>query len=371
MEETEHDKTFEPVLPGESVAPDPSPDDTDTDSERRPVLGSLLLRDGLVTEEELDAALAQQRLSSTRRLGEILVARGTLSEAHVSRALAEQHELPFVELETHEIDPAARALLPVELARRHSALPVSYLADGSVLVVVADPTSAIHDDELRAELGVAVQYAVAVPAEIEAAIASPVEVEHVAAPQVEIASARFEPAPDEVDERPDRRRGAAEVHPRRCTGGAGGRSRRCKRCDSGPRNGRARARPWRIRDPLHASAAGIVVLCRIEGHLQELAILPHSERVTNDLARLVGVDIARSTGPRHARYVSVRRDPDIAASCRPPDGSWPTSNASSRRRGDGSSFLVRPRRGCAPSRSDSGRALGASRDARLLRNCRQ
>ncbi len=40
------------------------------------VLGSLLLRDGLVTELELEAALAQQRLSSTRRLGEILIQRG-------------------------------------------------------------------------------------------------------------------------------------------------------------------------------------------------------------------------------------------------------------------------------------------------------
>jgi len=80
-------------------------------------LGSLLLRDGLVTEDELDAALAQQRLSSTRRLGEILVTRGALSEAQVSRALAEQHELPFVDLQEHDIDVTAGALLPVELAR--------------------------------------------------------------------------------------------------------------------------------------------------------------------------------------------------------------------------------------------------------------
>ena len=63
-------------------------------------------------------------------------------------------------------------LLPVELVRRHSALPVSYLADGSVLVVVADPTSSIHDDELHADLGVSVQYAVAAAREIETAIES-------------------------------------------------------------------------------------------------------------------------------------------------------------------------------------------------------
>ena len=87
LEHVEGDEAFEPAIPGEPVAHDASPEVAD--SERRPVLGSLLLRDGLVTEDELDAALAQQRLSSTRRLGEILVARGALSEAQVSRALAE------------------------------------------------------------------------------------------------------------------------------------------------------------------------------------------------------------------------------------------------------------------------------------------
>ena len=155
-----------------------------------------------MTEDELDAALAQQRLSNTRRLGEILVARGALSEADVSRALAEQHELPFVELSDYDIDLAAAALLPVDLARRHSALAVSYLPDGSVLVVVADPTSSIRDEELRASLGVPVQYAVAVAREIETAIASTVEAEPPTVadrPPVALVS-----VPEESDEEPER-----------------------------------------------------------------------------------------------------------------------------------------------------------------------
>jgi len=174
-EELDDDRVVELGSPDEPLAHTGSLEIQE--SERRPVLGSLLLRDGLVTEDELDAALAQQRLSSTRRLGEILVARGTLGEDDVSRALAEQHELPFVELSEHDIDPAAAALLPVELVRRHSALPISYLADGSVLVVVADPTSSIHDEQLRADLGVSVRYAVAAARQIEIAIASAFEAE--------------------------------------------------------------------------------------------------------------------------------------------------------------------------------------------------
>lgn len=145
----------------------------ETDGARaRPVLGSLLLRDGLVTEEVLDAALAQQRLSSTRRLGEILVARGALSEAEVSRALAEQHELPFVELHEHELDVAAASRLPLDLARAYLALPIASLPDGALLVAVADPASAVHSNELRSALGVPLQFAIAALAEIDAAIDS-------------------------------------------------------------------------------------------------------------------------------------------------------------------------------------------------------
>jgi type II secretory ATPase GspE/PulE/Tfp pilus assembly ATPase PilB-like protein len=137
-----------------------------------PVLGSLLLRNGLVTEEELSAALAQQRLSSTRRLGEILVARGALTEADVSRALAEQHELPFVELCEQELDVAVASRLPLDLAKAHLALPIASLPDGALLVAVADPASAVHSDELRNALGVPLRFAIAALAELDAAIDS-------------------------------------------------------------------------------------------------------------------------------------------------------------------------------------------------------
>lgn len=135
-----------------------------------PLLGSLLLRDGLVSADDLYAVLAQQRLSSTKRLGEILVARGSLTEAQLSRALAEQHELPFVELSESEIDPVAASLLPLDFARAHLALPISHVGDGALLVVVADPATAVHADELRAALGVPLQFAVATSEDIESAI---------------------------------------------------------------------------------------------------------------------------------------------------------------------------------------------------------
>src|SRR5207245_11793215 len=62
-----------------------------------PALGALLVRDGLLTEEDLDAALAQQRLTGSKRLGEILVERGVVNRTQVARLVAEQYELPFLD----------------------------------------------------------------------------------------------------------------------------------------------------------------------------------------------------------------------------------------------------------------------------------
>ncbi len=135
-----------------------------------PVFGSLLLRDELVSESELEASLAQQRLSSTRRLGEILISRGALTDDQVARVLAEQHELPFVDLRSRPPDVAAGKRLPTELARRHLALPISSLPDGSLLVAVADPASALLNEELRAALESPLQFAVATPDAIDEAI---------------------------------------------------------------------------------------------------------------------------------------------------------------------------------------------------------
>lgn len=135
-----------------------------------PALGTLLLRDGIIDEQELEEALAEQR-SSGKRLGEVLVERGSVTRMQVARLLAEQHELPFLELDDSELDPEAALLLPEELARRYSALPVSFLPDDTLLVAVADPTNVLHSDELRLALGLPLRFGVSSPDAIDAAIA--------------------------------------------------------------------------------------------------------------------------------------------------------------------------------------------------------
>ena len=126
---------------------------------RRP-LGALLLRDGLITAEQIEEALVEKDETGSR-LGEILVSRGWIEPTALARVLAEQHGLDFVDLNELEVDRSVAALLPEQYARRYQALPVRFVSDGLVLVAVADPTNVLASDDLRLALGLNVRVAVA------------------------------------------------------------------------------------------------------------------------------------------------------------------------------------------------------------------
>ena len=127
-------------------------------SETRLHLGTLLVRDGLLSVDQLEAALAEKE-ESGKRLGEIVVERGWVTGASLARALAEQHELEYLDLTHVEVDPAAVALLPEKFARRYHALPVAF-EEEALLVAVADPTDVVTSDDLRLALGMPVRFAV-------------------------------------------------------------------------------------------------------------------------------------------------------------------------------------------------------------------
>jgi type IV pilus assembly protein PilB len=135
--------------------------------DRRFRLGDMLVRDGLVTPEQLREALAYKADNTHKRLGEIVVERGWVSSRDLANALAEQHGLEFVELGQSPIDDAAADLLPERLARRYRAVPVKFLAEDSVLVAVADPTDVVASDDLKLALGLNLRLAVAEAGDLE------------------------------------------------------------------------------------------------------------------------------------------------------------------------------------------------------------
>jgi hypothetical protein len=113
-------------------------------------LGTLVFRAGLLPEERLEEAL-QEGMKTGKRLGEILLERGWVSEIDLGRLLAGQKGLPFVELDPAAIDPTAPPLLPAEKARLHGALPIGFEA-GVPVVAVADPSNDLVVENVRRAL---------------------------------------------------------------------------------------------------------------------------------------------------------------------------------------------------------------------------
>ena len=132
-------------------------------------LGTLLLRDGVLTTEQLEQALTEKDVTG-RRIGEIVVSRGWVPAGTVARLLAEQHGLEYLDLTTVQIDPRTLELLPEKYARRYEAFPVRFLRDDLVLVTVADPTNVLASDDLRLTLGLNVRLAVSAATDVAAAI---------------------------------------------------------------------------------------------------------------------------------------------------------------------------------------------------------
>jgi len=118
----------------------------------------------------LELALIDQQ-GTGLRLGELLVQWGWVESAAISRALAEQYEMEFLDLDAAEIDLLAVERLAGKEARDRNAIPIRFIEDGRLLVGVADPTDVGNCDELRTLLGGKVRLVVVDQVELHRALA--------------------------------------------------------------------------------------------------------------------------------------------------------------------------------------------------------
>ncbi len=110
-------------------------------------IGEFLMREGLITEDQLRVATEDARQNNTR-LGYSLIKTGAIPESDLTRALARQYRVPPVDLERVKIDPKLIRLFPSELAQKHHVLPIRRI--GRMLTVaMADPTDASAIDSIK------------------------------------------------------------------------------------------------------------------------------------------------------------------------------------------------------------------------------
>ncbi len=114
---------------------------------KSPELGDLLIREGLISADQLDDALTEQ-VGTHERLGEILCRRGDISRVEMLETLAGQLGYALFDPTRDAVETNALDLVPVEFSRRHNVLPVK-LDEEYLAVAMADPLDVEALDHLR------------------------------------------------------------------------------------------------------------------------------------------------------------------------------------------------------------------------------
>ncbi len=131
-------------------------------------IGDLLVRESLLTTEQLRKARDEAK-SKGGRLGAQITKLGFLEETELSDFVAKQYGVPSIDLDEFEIDDAVVALVPEEVALKHTVIPVNRA--GSTLVIAsADPSNILAIDDIKFLTGYDVEVVVASDESIKRAI---------------------------------------------------------------------------------------------------------------------------------------------------------------------------------------------------------
>ncbi|HET7251944.1 MAG TPA: type IV-A pilus assembly ATPase PilB [Gemmatimonadales bacterium] len=110
-------------------------------------LGDILVRDGLITSDQLKRALSEQR-SSGMRLGYTLVKLGFIEETEITKMLARQYRMPAVDLSRFEVDPKILKLISADIANKYTVLPLK--REGRTLTIaIADPNNVAAIEDIK------------------------------------------------------------------------------------------------------------------------------------------------------------------------------------------------------------------------------
>ncbi len=118
-------------------------------------LGEILLARGVVTEEDLEKALAEQ--AQTRAfLGQILLRRGVIKKRDLAEALEDQLGVPSVELSEIKIPSEMASYLPENMVRSYRAVPFN-VESNVMSVAMADPLNLTAIESMRLVTGMDVR----------------------------------------------------------------------------------------------------------------------------------------------------------------------------------------------------------------------
>jgi len=131
-------------------------------------LGELLVRENLISLQQLQKAQAEQRKTGAR-IGSLLVKSGAIAEGDLTQFLSKQYGVPAISLKDFDVDDEVIKLVPKNIAEKHQVLPVNR-AGSSLIVAMSDPSNIFAIDELKFHTGYNVEPVVASEVAIKEAI---------------------------------------------------------------------------------------------------------------------------------------------------------------------------------------------------------
>jgi type IV pilus assembly protein PilB len=131
-------------------------------------LGELLVRENLVSLQQLQKAQDEQRRNGGR-IGSLLVKQGSIAESDLTGFLSKQYGVPSISLKDFEISEDVIKLVPKQTAVKHGVLPVNR-AGSSLIIAMSDPSNILALDDIKFSTGYNVEVVVASEVAIREAI---------------------------------------------------------------------------------------------------------------------------------------------------------------------------------------------------------
>jgi len=131
-------------------------------------LGELLVREKLISINQLQRALEEQKKSGGR-LVDNLVKLGFAKDDQLANFLSNQYGLPVVNIDDYQIDTELTKLIPKEMCLKHTLIPINR-AGNSLVIAVADPSNLFVTDDVKFLTGYNVERVLASYNQIKAAI---------------------------------------------------------------------------------------------------------------------------------------------------------------------------------------------------------
>jgi type IV pilus assembly protein PilB len=131
-------------------------------------LGELLVRENLISLQQLQKAQEEQRKTGGR-IGSLLVKQGAIAEGDLTNFLSKQYGVPAISLKDFDVDDEVVKLIPKNIAEKHQVVPVNR-AGSSLIIAMSDPSNIFAIDEIKFHTGYNVEPVVASEQAIREAI---------------------------------------------------------------------------------------------------------------------------------------------------------------------------------------------------------